>query len=185
MESLDASCAAQIAGWLLDERDLAALRCANRFWSGVLTDNPGLWSGLITRRFGAAAHAGQTGAAGAAPAGAAAAGGAAAAADPERRFRQLAAAALQRPVAALERLIWLDGQHLQVGMGCSEGAELLHQPPQQQQQRRGAARQRVHQALLLTAVPPLCALATGPSYSGSMTHPAPTARQCALPMYGG
>lgn len=115
MDTLDAAAAAQVASWLLDERDLASLRCTSRFWRDALADDPGLWSQLVARRFGAALPSkGAAAAGGGASASAALAG----AADPERRFRQLAAAALRRPVAGLERLIWLDGNHLQVRTSC-------------------------------------------------------------------
>ncbi|KAI7844537.1 hypothetical protein COHA_001895 [Chlorella ohadii] len=99
MDSLDAAAAALVASCLLDERDLASLRCTNRFWRDVLSDNPGLWSQLLARRFGVVGTAGQ--------------GSSSGAANPERRFQQLAMAALRRPVAGLDRLIWLDGTHLQ------------------------------------------------------------------------
>lgn len=127
MDSLDAAAAALVASCLLDERDLASLRCTNRFWRDVLSDNPGLWSQLLARRFGVVGTAGQ--------------GSSGGAANPERRFQQLAMAALRRPVAGLDRLIWLDGTHLQVRFGSSKlheqhagthetivGAACMHSP---------------------------------------------------------
>lgn len=124
MDNLDAAAAALIAGWLPDERDLASLRCTNRFWRDALSNNPGLWSRLLASRFGTPAptsHGSPTSQpASSSGSGAAmsSAPGSPVAADPERRFRQLAAAALRRPAAGLERLIWLDGSHLQV---CKAG----------------------------------------------------------------
>ena len=105
MEGLPAAAATLVASYLEDERDLAALRCACRFWRDILKDNPGLWGALLARRFG------QADAAPAAPA--SSAGAAPPAETPEQRFKRLAS--LRQPVAGLEKLIWLDGQHLQVG----------------------------------------------------------------------
>ena len=131
MDSLDAAAAALIAGWLPDERDLASLRCTNRFWRDALSNNPGLWSRLLASRFGTPAptsHGSPTpqpaSSSGSSAAMSSSAPGSPVAADPERRFRQLATAALQRPTAGLERLIWLDGSHLQVwGAGCMPGRQ--------------------------------------------------------------
>ncbi|KAI7840149.1 hypothetical protein COHA_005932 [Chlorella ohadii] len=106
MDALPGAAAAAVVAHLLDERDLAALQCSCRFWRGVLADNAALWRTLLERRFGGAAAAAVPGA------GEAAAGGEAAAARALRlRFAELAQ--LERPAPQLDRIIHLDGTHLQ------------------------------------------------------------------------
>ena len=105
MDTLDDSSAACIASFLSDERDLAALRCTSKAWRALFSDNPGLWTTLLRRRFDDTAGERD---------GATARGGANA---PEQRYRELAGAARRRPVAGLERVIWLDGHHLQAREG--------------------------------------------------------------------
>lgn len=121
MDSLPAAAAVVIAGYLLDERDLAALAATSRFWRGILAD-PALWRCLLRRRFGAAASAGaspleeQTAhREGVAAAAETAAETAAARPSPRQRFRQLAC--LRRPAPQLDRVALLDGVRLQAGPG--------------------------------------------------------------------
>ncbi|KAL4420678.1 hypothetical protein ABPG75_010334 [Micractinium tetrahymenae] len=99
MDSLPGTAAAKIAGNLLDERDLAALATTCGFWRDILAaDDTPLWRELLQSRFGEA------------PAAAPASAGAQTA--PAARFRQLAS--LRQPVARAERVVWLNGQYLEV-----------------------------------------------------------------------
>lgn len=106
MDALPLPAAAAVAAHLLDERDLAPLQCTSRFWLGVFADAT-LWATLLERRFGA-------GTAAVPGAGEAAAGGEA---DAALRLRQrfVELAWLERPAPQLDRIIHLDGTHLQVG----------------------------------------------------------------------
>ena len=107
MDSLPGAAAAAVAAHLLDEHDLAALQCTCHFWRAAFAD-AALWRTLLERRFGATAAEGVTGA------GEVGAGGEAAAVqDLRRRFAELAR--LERPAPQLDRIIHLDGTHLQVG----------------------------------------------------------------------
>ena len=108
MDSLPESAAATIASHLVAERDLAALCCSCTFWRDVLApDNEVLWQVLLTRRFGDALAAGAAGTA----------------ASSAQRYR--GAAQLRRPAAGLDKVVWLDGQHLQVREGTGAVAKLL------------------------------------------------------------
>jgi hypothetical protein len=91
MDRLDESTATAIASFLEDERDVASLACSNTFWRNVLAPgNDPLWSAVLARRFGDSRKAD----------------------DCAAHFRQLAA--LTKPAARLDTIIWLDGHHLRV-----------------------------------------------------------------------
>lgn len=106
MDALPGAAAAAIALHLLDERDLAALQATCRSWRAVFAD-AALWRTLAERRFGSAAVADGEGAAGSE---------AAAARQARQRFARLAS--LKRPATQLDRIIHLNGTHLQARRRC-------------------------------------------------------------------
>ena len=109
MDSLPKSAAALVASHLVAERDLASLCSSCTFWRDVLSpQNEPLWQLLLQRRFGDSA------------------GSAGATASSAQRFRR--AAQLRRPAAGLDKIVWLDGQHLQVRAGYSTGTSARRLP---------------------------------------------------------
>lgn len=78
----------RIGSFLLDERDIAALRCTCQDLRGLYTIH--LWQTLLRVRFGERAEE----------------------SEQEQEFRRLAT--LRQPACSISEIIWLDGHHLEV-----------------------------------------------------------------------
>ena len=90
MYVLTEDCMEQIASFLLDERDIACLRCTCKCWADVF-ESPRIWSTLLALRFGEeAVHDDATSA--------------------ETVYKRLAK--LQRPVHD-GKVVWLNSQYMQ------------------------------------------------------------------------